>query len=61
MSDQKQRADYMTPAQTRAMAPAKGDKRYSVPRSHSECIARTGVARPGKTAKDRALKARAAI
>jgi hypothetical protein len=53
------RADFMTDKQKAQMAPSKGDRRSHVPRTHSECSSRTGVARPGKTAKDRALHAAA--
>ena len=48
MSNKKERKDYMTDSQKRAM----GD----LPRTHRNCIERTRVARPGKTAKDRAMK-----
>jgi hypothetical protein len=41
-----QRKDYMTPTQKTAMG--------NLPRTHQNCIEKTGVARPGKTAKDRA-------
>jgi len=44
----KERSEYMTNAQKRAMG--------VLPRTHDNCLAKTGVARPGKTAKDRALK-----
>jgi hypothetical protein len=40
------RADFMTAADKKAMGNAA--------RTHDICTARTGVARPGKTAKDRA-------
>lgn len=42
----KERKDYMTESQKAAMG--------NLPRTHQNCIAKTGVARPGKTAKDRA-------
>lgn len=42
----KNREDFMTEAQKRAMG--------SLPRTHRNCLDKTGVARPGKTAKDRA-------
>ena len=42
----KERKDYMTETQKTAMG--------SLPRTHQNCIEKTGVARPGKTAKDRA-------
>ncbi len=43
------RENFMTPRQAEMM----GD----LPRTHENCRAKTGVARPGKTAKDRALRA----
>jgi hypothetical protein len=46
MATSKNRADFMTGTQRVAM----GD----LPRTHQNCIEKTGVARPGKTAKDRA-------
>lgn len=46
MSNKKQRADFMSESQRKAM----GD----TPRTHQECTRILGVARPGKTAKDRA-------
>jgi len=42
--------DYMTPAQQQAMY-VNGKQ---LPTWHSICMERTGVARPGKTARDRA-------
>jgi hypothetical protein len=42
----KERKEYMTAAEKAAMG--------SLPRTHQNCIEKTGVARPGKTAKDRA-------
>lgn len=42
----RERKDYMTEADKRAM----GD----LPRTHANCVAKTGKARPGKTAKDKA-------
>ena len=45
----KERKDYMTSAQKQAMG--------NSPRNHYLCIERTGVARPGKTAHDRAKRA----
>jgi len=42
----KERAEYMNGTQRTAMG--------SLPRTHQNCIEKTGVARPGKTAKDRA-------
>lgn len=41
----KQRKDFMTEADKRAM----GD----MPRTHANCLKATGKARPGKTAKDK--------
>ena len=46
--------DYMTPAQQQAMY-VNGKQ---LPTWHSICMERTGVARPGKTARDRANKMR---
>jgi len=43
--DKPKRADFMTPGHKKQMA--------DHPRTHSNCIAHTGVARPGKTAHDR--------
>ncbi len=40
------RQDYMNSANKKAMG--------NLPRTHQNCIEKTGVARPGKTAKDRA-------
>ena len=51
--------DYMTPQQQKAMSyvDSKGEvKRY--PTWHSICMDKTGVSRPGKTARDRANKMR---
>jgi hypothetical protein len=42
----KERKEYMTAAEKAAMG--------NLPRTHQNCIEKTGVARPGKTAKDRA-------
>ena len=44
----KRRADYMSAKDKSAM----GD----LPRTHENCTDKTGVARPGKTAKDRAAR-----
>ena len=44
----KERKEYMTETQKTAMG--------NLPRTHQNCIAKTGVARPGKTAKDRAAR-----
>lgn len=46
MSNKKDRKDYMTETQKAAMG--------TLARTHQNCIEKTGVARPGKTAKDRA-------
>jgi hypothetical protein len=46
MSNTKSRAQFMTAAQKDAMG--------NLPRTHQNCIEKTKVARPGKTAKDRA-------
>ena len=43
--------DYMTTSQRRAMSTKKGKP---IPTWHTTCIEKTGVARPGKTARDRA-------
>lgn len=42
----KDRAEYMSDRQQ--------EKMKGIPRSHANCKSRTGVMRPGKTAKDRA-------
>ena len=51
--------DYMTPAQQQAMSRvnSKGE-RERLPTLHSTCMGKTGVSRPGKTARDRAKKLR---
>ena len=51
--------DYMTPAQQQAMSRvnSKGE-RERLPTLHSTCMEKTGVSRPGKTARDRANKMR---
>ena len=51
--------DYMTPAQQQAMSQvnSKGE-RERLPTLHSTCMEKTGVSRPGKTARDRANKMR---
>ena len=46
--------DYMTPAQQQAMY-VNGKQ---LPTWHSVCMEKTGVSRPGKTARDRAKKLR---
>ena len=43
-----ERKDFMSGAQKKAMG--------NLPRHHAVCLAKTGVARPGKTAKDRARR-----
>ena len=55
MSNRKTLFDYMSPAQQKAMSHvnSKGElERY--PTWHSICMEKTGVSRPGKTARDRA-------
>ena len=55
MSKSKTLFDYMTPQQQKAMSyvNSKGEvKQY--PTWHSICMEKTGVGRPGKTARDRA-------
>jgi len=51
--------DYMTPAQQQSMSQvnSKGE-RERLPTLHSTCMEKTGVSRPGKTARDRANKMR---
>ena len=51
--------DYMTPAQKSSMSHvnSKGE-RERLPTLHSTCMEKTGVSRPGKTARDRAKKMR---
>ena len=59
MSKSKTLFDYMSPAQQKAMSQvnSKGELvRY--PTWHSICMEKTGVSRPGKTARDRAKKMR---
>ena len=46
----KQRADYMSQTMKTAMG--------TLPRTHQNCKDKTGVCRPGKTAKDRANSGR---
>ena len=48
MSDKPTRADFMSEQHKAAMG--------KMPRTHANCLAKTGVARPGKTAHDRAKK-----
>ena len=59
MSKAKTLFDYMTPAQQAAMSyvDSKGG-RQRYPTWHSICMEKTGVSRPGKTARDRANKMR---
>ena len=45
MSDKLKRADFMSVSHKSAMA--------DLPRTHQNCLAKTGVARPGKTAYER--------
>ena len=49
MQPLKNRADFMSQSQKDAMG--------KLPHTHQNCKAKTGVARPGKTAKDRWNKA----
>ena len=59
MSKRKTLFDYMTPAQKHAMSyvNSKGEL-VRLPTLHSTCMELTGVARPGKTARDRAKRMR---
>ncbi len=59
MSKRKTLFDYMSPAQQKAMSQvnSKGE-RERLPTLHSTCMEKTGVSRPGKTARDRAKKMR---
>ena len=59
MSKRKTLFDYMTPQQQKAMSyvDSKGIRRR-YPTWHSVCMEKTGVSRPGKTARDRANKLR---
>ena len=59
MSKRKTLFDYMTPAQQQAMSQvnSKGE-RERLPTLHSTCMEKTGVSRPGKTARDRSKKMR---
>ena len=50
MSKKPQRADFMTADQKFRMSVD------NLPRTHENCIKATGVARPGKTAKDRWMR-----
>ena len=51
MADDKyKRANFMTETQRKQLG--------NMPRSHENCIEKTGVARPGKTAQDRARRQR---
>ena len=48
----------MTPAQKQGIESLrKAEKLDHLPRTHANCIKATGVARPGKTAKERAKSA----
>ena len=59
MSKRKTLFDYMTPAQKHAMSyvNSKGEL-VRLPTLHSTCMEKTGVSRPGKTARDRAKNIR---
>ena len=59
MSKRKTLFDYMSPAQQKAMSQvnSKGE-RERLPTLHSTCMEKTGVSRPGKTARDRAKRMR---
>ena len=59
MSKRKTLFDYMSPAQQKAMSQvnSKGE-RERLPTLHSTCMEKTGVARPGKTARDRSKRMR---
>ena len=59
MSKRKTLFDYMSPAQQQAMSRvnSKGE-RERLPTLHSTCMEKTGVSRPGKTARDRAKRMR---
>ena len=59
MSKRKTLFDYMTPTQQHAMSyvNSKGEL-VRHPTLHSTCMEKTGVSRPGKTARDRAKKLR---
>jgi hypothetical protein len=48
-----ERSTFMTATQTKKMG--------KFARTHRNCISQTGVARPGKTAKDRAANIRARV
>ena len=56
--DKKTREDYMTAKDKSAMQTGRKLENGNnfIARSHATCIEKTGVARPGKTAKDRANK-----
>ena len=55
MSNRKTLFDYMSPAQQKAMSYVDSDgKVQRHPTWHSICMDKTGVSRPGKTARDRA-------
>ena len=59
MSKRKTLFDYMSPAQQKAMSHvnSKGELER-LPTLHSTCMEKTGVSRPGKTARDRAKRMR---
>ena len=59
MSNRKTLFDYMSPAQKSSMSHvnSKGELER-LPTLHSTCMEKTGVSRPGKTARDRANKLR---
>ena len=54
MAQKKDRAFYMSPEQKRQMGFDAATGACKVARTHANCKELTGVARPGKTAKDRA-------
>ena len=45
-----------TPERATFMAQVHKDKMGSLPRTHANCADKTGVMRPGKTAKDRYMR-----
>ena len=59
LSNRKTLFDYMSPAQQMAMSHvnSKGELER-LPTLHSTCMEKTGVSRPGKTARDRAKQIR---
>ena len=48
-----ERSQFMTPDQIAKWRTAEGLAGHKLPRTHENCIRITGVARPGKTAKDK--------